>query len=108
MRDLSCHLTRSETILSYPTPTGSDLPTFFFLADGHLSRTARRVRRRMGVGAWGPNVFTRASAVPRAETRRRIQVFEAAHPPPTEVLAWAEEEDGGAPPAPTGGPAARR
>ena len=27
MRDLSCHLTRSETILSYPTPTGSDLPT---------------------------------------------------------------------------------
>ena len=42
-------------------------------------------------GAWGPAIFTRAGAVPRAETRRRILAFEASQPPPAEVLAWSEE-----------------
>ena len=48
-------------------------------------------RRVVFGGAWGPNAFTRASAVPRAETRRRIQAFEAAQPPPDAVLAWSRE-----------------
>ena len=48
-------------------------------------------RRVVFGGAWGPNAFTRASAVPRAETRRRIRAFEAAQPPPGEVQAWSRE-----------------